>query len=150
MGLVDAVIAAGEYPAADVSQAAKKRYSELLSKHLAPELAEGLRKVGFPNVRPVRGGPGERAFQGGLGPKRVDVTYSDEQHGLILAVSIKSISVPPFGKNLKNRFADLCTEAITLHMRFPYSVVCALFAFPVAGELDLTTGRRFSTNITAI
>src|SRR5690606_3093110 len=104
-----------------------------------------LRSIGFPNVRPLPGGPGERAFQGGLGPKKVDVSYSDEQHGLLLAVSIKTICFPPFGKNLKNRFADLCTEAITLHMRFPYSVVCALFAFPEASDLDVTQGRTIST-----
>ena len=145
MSLLDAVSGAGFYPSADAIQAHKKRYSELLSAHLAPEIAEGLRAVGLPNVRPLRGGPGERAFQGGLGPKKVDVTYSDEQHGLMLAVSVKSISVPPFGKNLKNRFADLCTEAITLHMRFPYSVVCALFAFPVYADTDVTPGRPLST-----
>jgi len=80
-----------------------------------------------------------------LGPKKVDVTYADERHGLLLAVSIKSISVPPFGKNLKNRFADLCTEAITLHMRFPYSVVCGLFAFPMMADQDITRGRKTST-----
>ncbi len=145
MALQDAVIAAGTYPSPDASQASKKRYSELLSKHLATEVAEGLRRTGLPHVRPERGGPGERAFQGGLGPKKVDVTYSDEQHGLLLAVTIKSISSPPFGKNLKNRFADLCTEAITLHMRFPYSVICAAFAFPVAADMDVTPGRPIST-----
>jgi len=74
MALVDAVIAAGPYPLPAATQAAKKRYSELLSKHLAPEIAAGLRRAGLPNVRPQRGAPGERAFQGGLGPKKVDVT----------------------------------------------------------------------------
>lgn len=64
---------------------------------------------------------------------------------MLLAVSIKSISVPPFGKNLKNRFGDLCTEAITLHMRFPYSVVGALFAMPEDADRDITPGRRIST-----
>ena len=82
---------------------------------------------------------------GGLGPKKVDVSYSDEQHGLLLAVSIKTISFAPFGKNLKNRFGDLCTEAITLHMRFPYSVVCALFAFPSACDQDFKQPRSLST-----
>jgi hypothetical protein len=46
------------------------------------------------------GGAREKAFQGGLGPKRVDVSYADERHGLILAVSIKTITSEPFGKNL--------------------------------------------------
>ncbi|MBI2942061.1 MAG: hypothetical protein HYY04_16645 [Chloroflexi bacterium] len=145
MSLLDAVIATGSLPPDSVAQAQKKRYSEVLSSHLAVEVGDGLRAVGFPNVKPVRGGPGERAFQGGLGPKKVDVSYADEQHGLMLAVSIKSINFAPFGKNLKNRFADLCTEAITLHMRFPYAVVCALFVFPLAANEDVTPGRTLST-----
>lgn len=145
MSLKDAVAGAGLYPPPDATQSQKKRYSELLSKHLAPEVADGLRSIGLPNVRPLRGGSGEREFQGGLGPKKVDVNHADERNGLMLAVSIKSISVPPFGKNLKNRFADLCTEAITLHMRFPYSVICALFAFPMSADQDVTRGRPIST-----
>jgi hypothetical protein len=145
MSLVDAVIAVGARPPQTDSRADKKRYSELLSSHLALEVAEGLRDVGSPGVRPERGGAGERAFQGGLGPKKVDVTFSDERHGLLLAVSIKTINFAPFGKNLKNRFADLCTEAITLHMRFPYSVVCALFAFPCDADEDRPSGRGVST-----
>lgn len=145
MSLIDAIIATGPLPSEDVTQAQKKRYSEILSSHLAREVADGLRRVGFANVMPQREGPGEKAFQGGLGPKKVDVSYSDEQHGLLLAVSIKSINFPPFGKNLKNRFGDLLTEAITLHLRFPYSVVCMLFAFPVASSEDVTKARRIST-----
>jgi len=145
MSLVEAVVKAGPQPGAEASQAEKKRYSEILSSHLAQEVAEGLRAVGFANVKPSRGGPGERAFQGGLGPKKVDVSSADEQHGLLLAVSIKTITSAPFGKNLRNRFADLCTEAITLHMRFPYGVVCALFAFPAGADADVTKGRKTST-----
>jgi hypothetical protein len=145
MSLSDAVRAVGTLPGDGAERADKKRYSELLSKALAGEVAEGLRKAGFPDAKPHRGGPGEKEFQGGLGPKRVDVSYSDERHGLLLAVSIKSICVAPFGKNLKNRFSDLCTEAITLHLRFPYSVICALFAFPEASSLDHSEGRALST-----
>lgn len=145
MSLLDAVKAAGVLPGQHVSRAEKKRFSELLSAYLAQEVAEGLRGVGFPGVKPARGGPGEREFQGGLGPKKVDVSYSDARHGLLLAVSIKSINFPPFGKNLKNRFGDLCTEAITLHMRFPYSVVGALFAFPASCNADITPMRPIST-----
>lgn len=145
MSLRNAVGATGPLPPDTISQAQKKRYSEVLSSHLAQELAAGLRNVGFKNVRPLAGGPGERAFQGGLGPKKVDVSYSDEQHGLMLAVSIKSICFAPFGKNLKNRFGDLLTEAITLHLRFPYSVICMLFAFPIASNEDVTKLRSIST-----
>lgn len=145
MSLIDAVARVGTIPPGAAEQPDKKRYSELLSAHLATEVGAGLRAVGFPSVKPLRGGPGEKAFQGGLGPKKVDVSYADERHGLLLAVSIKTICFAPFGKNLKNRFSDLCTEAITLHMRFPYSVVCALFAFPTAADEDLTDIRLSST-----
>lgn len=145
VGLLDAVIAAGVIPAADARKEDKKRYSELLSHHLAQEVASGLRQIGFDAVKPLPDGPGERAFQGGLGPKKVDVSYADEQHGLLLAVSIKSITSAPYGKNLKNRFYDLCPEGITLHLRFPYSVVCALFCFPAAADEDVTLGRTVST-----
>lgn len=138
------MIAAGPIPEVSASRDDKKAYSERLSRRLAVEMAEGLRRIGFPRVKPERNGPQEKEFQGGLGPKKVDVAYSDEQHGLIFAVSIKTITATPFGKNLKNRFGDLCTEAITLHMRFPYSVVCALFAFPTTADQDHSTepGRR--------
>jgi hypothetical protein len=30
-------------------------------------------------------------------------------------------------------------------MRFPYSVICALFAMPEGADLDVTRGRRIST-----
>jgi len=145
MSLLDAVLAAGPIPSDTVPQPQKKRYSEVLSGRLALEVAAGLRAVGFRSTKPLPGGPGEKAFHGGLGPKKVDVSYADEQHGLLMAVSIKSINFPPFGKNLKNRFADLCTEAITLHMRFPYSVVCALFVFPVRADEDASDFRVLST-----
>jgi len=143
--LVDAVRAAGVIPSITASQASKKRYSEMLSAALAVEVADGLRAIDFPGVKPLRGGPGEKAFQGGLGPKKVDVSYADERHGLLLAVSVKTICFEPYGKNLKNRFGDLCTEAITLHMRFPYSVVCALFAMPDEADADTTPLRHIPT-----
>lgn len=134
MALVDAVISAGIIPGMDAQQSVKKRYSEVLSNALADQVAAGLRAVGFPSVKPDAQGGREKAFQGGLGPKKVDVSYADERNGLLLATSIKSICFAPFGKNLKNRFGDLCTEAITLHLRFPYSVVTALFAMPAEAD----------------
>ena len=145
MSLANAIVMTGPMPPNTVSRAEKKAYSEKLSRHLAYEVAAGLQSVGFYGSKPVRGGPGEKEFQGGLGPKKVDVSYADERHGLLLAVSIKTINFPQFAKNLPNRFSDLCTEAITLHMRFPYSVVCALFAFPVSADADTTPKRLVST-----
>lgn len=145
MSLLDAVVAAGQIPPLTASRPIKKRYSEVLSKHLAEEVAAGIRDLGLSSTKPFRGAPGEKEFQGGLGTKKVDVSYSDEQHGLHLAVSIKTINFPPWGKNLKNRFSDMCTEAITLHMRFPYAVVCGLFVMPEPADHDVSPGRPVST-----
>lgn len=145
MSLVEAIIATGPIPEPSVSQSEKKRYSEILSDKLARQVASGLREVGFSNVQPTSDGKSEKTFQGGLGPKRVDVSFSDDQNGLLLAVSIKSINFPKYGKNLKNRFGDLLTEAITLHLRFPFSVVCMLFAFPLGANSDLGPLGRLTT-----
>lgn len=145
MSLLDAVVATGPIPDDGAPQAEKKAFSERLSRNLAEQIAAGMRAVGFPDVKPFPGQPGEKEFQGGLGTKKVDVSYSDDQHGLIFAVSVKSICFAPFGKNLKNRFGDLCTEAIGLHMRFPYAAVCMLFAFPEAADRDNTARRTRTT-----
>jgi hypothetical protein len=148
MSLLDAVIATEVIPPSGqgkAEQKARRRYSEVLSKNLAQEVAHGLREIGFTGVKPLRGGPGEKAFQGGLGPKRVDVSFADERHGLLLAVSVKTITTEPYGKNLKNRFYDLCPEGITLHLRFPYSVVCGLFCLPNAANEDVSPARKVST-----
>jgi hypothetical protein len=145
MSLIDAIRTAGPIPADTATRDTKKAYAERLSKALAEEIAAGMREVGFSQTKPQRGQPGEKEFHGGLGSKKVDVSYSDERHGLIQAVSVKSICFPPFGKNLKNRFGDLCTEAITLHMRFPYASVCMFFAFPVTADEDKTERRTRST-----
>lgn len=145
MSLKDAIRAAGVIPVQTAPREIKKAYAESLSKALAEEIAAGMRDIGFTSTKPFRGQPGEKEFYGGLGSKKVDVSYSDERHGLIQAVSVKSICFSPFGKNLKNRFGDLCTEAITLHMRFPYASVCMFFAFPAAADGDRTERRTRST-----
>lgn len=146
MSLIDAIGKSGIQPIGkNFSQAQKKAYAEKVSYHLAREVAQSLRGVGFDNVHPALDGPGEKAFQGGLGPKKLDVTHSDERNGLLLAISIKTITAEPYGKNLTNRFADLCTESINMHMRFPYSVICALFAFPAPADTDITKIRKEST-----
>ena len=136
MSLGDAIKKTGPIPSNNASRNEKKRYSEVLSQNLAVVVAGELEKVGFKGIKPSSKEGKEKEFQGGLGPKKVDVSFSDERHGLKFAVSIKTINFPQFGRNLKNRFSDLYTEAITLHLRFPYSVICALFVFPFEADHD--------------
>lgn len=126
--------------------AVKKRYSEQMSAAVALAIAKELRERGLKGARPA--GPGEmdgsgaeRRMAGGIGAKKVDVTWATEEAGLLVAISIKSInfrdgSKGNFQKNLTNRRGDMLMEAVTLHRRFPYAVLGALFFFDRGAESD--------------
>jgi hypothetical protein len=128
-----AIRAAGRRPPETDTQANKKAYSERVSNSLAPAIAAELEGRGLRGTQPATSVAGkrrgsERRIAGGLGDKKVDVTYASEHAGLILAISLKTISwrdqkTKNFQKNLQNRKADLVFEVTTLHKRFPYSVV---------------------------
>ena len=84
---------------------------------------------------------------GGIGAKKVDVTWATEEAGLLLGISIKSINFRDkrtgnFQKNLTNRRGDMLFEAVTLHRRFPYAVLGGLFFLDKGAERDETTRRR--------
>lgn len=139
-------------PADAASQAEKKRYSERVSAAVALALADELRRRGLAGCRP--GGENEtgesgaeRRMAGGLGAKKVDVTWSTEAAGLLLAISVKTINFRDqrtgnFQKNLVNRRGDMLMEAVTLHRRFPYAVLCGLFFLDKDAARDGTPRRR--------
>ncbi len=139
-------------PADNVSASDKKRYSELMSNAVAVALAEELRQRGMKGTRPAPPGTlglsgAERRLAGGLGAKKVDVSWTTEESGLILALSVKTINFRDsqsgsFQKNLTNRRADLLMEATTLHRRFPYAVIGAFLFLDHHSEKDGTVRRR--------
>lgn len=145
-------------PPETAKQADKKRYSELVSQAIALALAGSLRERGLKEAKPgsaseLAGSGAERRMSGGLGAKKVDVTWSTEESGLLLAISVKSINfrdskTKNFQKNLMNRRGDLLMEAVTLHRRFPYAVLVALFFLDKDAEKD-GTGKRRSTFLNA-
>lgn len=81
-------------------------------------------------------------MSGGLGAKKVDVTWATEESGLMLALSVKTINFPPFQKNLTNRRGDMLYEAVTLHRRFPYAVLGGFFFFDFGAAQDRTETRN--------
>jgi hypothetical protein len=145
-------------PSDTASQPEKKRYSELVSEKVAQAIAEELRQRGLKDTRP--GSPGssirsgaERRMAGGIGAKKVDVTWATEESGLLLGISIKSINFRDkrtgnFQKNLTNRRGDMLMEAVTLHRRFPYAVLGGLFFLDKDAAKD-STDRRRSTFVNA-
>lgn len=138
---------------ADTAKAdAKKRYSELISQQVALAIGEELRLRGLKEARPsVQGDQGdsgaERRMSGGLGAKKVDVTWATETSGLLFAISVKTINfrdgkTKNFQKNLTNRRGDMLMEAVTLHRRFPYAVLAAFFFLDKDAATDGTKTRR--------
>jgi hypothetical protein len=96
----------------------------------------GLKKVGA-----------ERRMDGGLGAKKVDVTWATEESGLLLALSVKTINFKDqktanYQKNLTNRRNDLLFESTTLHRRFPYATLGGFFFLDVGARNDGTDNRR--------
>ena len=156
--LIAAIKAAGDKPPDTVAAPVKKAYSERLSNTIALALAEELRHRGMKGARPV--GPGElglsgaeRRLAGGIGAKKVDVTWATEESGLLFAASVKTImfrdgTTKNFQKNLTNRRGDILFESVTLHRRFPYSVLSAFLLLDHQAEHD-GTALRNSTFVNA-
>lgn len=150
--IIRAIRDAGPKPPDDAPQAEKNPWVGRLSNTLALAFAEELRQRGMTEARPA--GPGElglsgaeRRLAGGIGAKRVDVTWATEESGLLLACSVKTIMYRDaksgnFQKNLTNRRGDLTVEAVTLHRRFPYAVLSGWLFLDAQAEHDDTPRRR--------
>lgn len=153
-----ALRSAGDKPADNASAPTKKAYSEKISNVSALAIAEELRLRGLNDARPAPPGEldmsgAERRMAGGIGAKKVDVTWATPEAGLLLGISIKTINFRDkktrnFQKNLTNRRGDMLFEAVTLHRRFPYAVLGGLF-FLDQGAAEDETDRRRSTFLNA-
>ena len=145
-------------PLDTASRTAKQKYSQQVSEKAALAFAQELRQRGLAGTRPaLPGEPGlsgaERRMAGGIGAKRVDVTWATEESGLLLAISVKSINFRDqrsknFQKNLANRRGDMLFESVTLHRRFPYAVLGGFLFLDKDAEHD-GTGKRRSTFLNA-
>jgi hypothetical protein len=87
----------GPKPPSSAKQDIKRAYSEKVSRVVAVAVAAELRKRGLEGARPTEAGldeksGAERRMAGGIGAKKVDVTWSTEESGLLIAFSIKSIN----------------------------------------------------------
>lgn len=139
-------------PADSADRSAKQTYSSRMSTAIANSVAESLRQRGLTGTRPslpgVTGISGaERRMAGGIGDKRVDVTWATEQSGLLLGLSIKTINfrdlrAKNFQKNFTNRRGDMLFEAVTLHRRFPYAVLGGIMFLDRGAAEDGTASRR--------
>ena len=65
---------------------------------------------------------GEREVGGGLRSVRADVSEMTTRDGLTLAIEIKPVHLA-VGRAIWNRFGDVRTFAVNLHLKFPFAVV---------------------------
>ena len=81
-------------------QSTKKNFNQNVSDALAIALASEMRDRGMGGVLPLprdprtgHSGGTERRMAGGIGAKKVDVTWATDEAGLIAAISVKTHSL---------------------------------------------------------
>jgi hypothetical protein len=77
---------------------------------------------------------GEREVGGGLRSVKVDVSETSVTDGLRLAVEIKPVHLA-VGRAIWNRFGDVRTFAVNIHLKFPFAVVGGILTLPTTERL---------------
>lgn len=108
-------------------KAAQIRLSNALARALADELS-----VKLPHVK-GRLVTDEQKVAGGLRTANADVSESHQLDGLRLAVELKPINLA-VGRAIWNRFGDIRTFAVNIHLKFPFAVVGGVLVIPTYEE----------------
>jgi len=90
-------------------------------------------KLGVTNV-------GEHKLSGGLRSGNVDISETHKLDGIRVAIEIKPVNLA-VGRAIWNRFGDLRTFAVNLHLKFPFSVLGGVLVIPTWEE----TGSKAAT-----
>ena len=125
----------------------KKNYAERLSRRLAMLLADGLRES-FPNITPSVTGAGQESPTGSdTGVKKLDVKVWDDMLGLILSVSIKTLSFQDWDtkrtegravheERQAQRHGTARRSRRDPHRRQPFAVLIGLMFMPTGSTQD--------------
>lgn len=103
-------------------KAAQIRLSNALGRALVADL-----KARIPSLSDVV--IGERKVSGALRSVNADVSEIHSTDGLRLAVELKPVNLA-VGRAIWNRFGDIRTFAVNLHLKFPFCVVGGVLAIP--------------------
>ena len=109
-----------------VGASAGKSAQLRLSNGLARALVADLRVAGLALDSAVAG---ERTVGGGLRSVKADVSEITETDGLRLAVELKPVHLA-VGRAIWNRFGDIRTFAVNVHLKFPFAVVGGVLTLP--------------------
>jgi len=132
---VSAYVRQGSSLAASPKKAAQIRLSKALARSLADELA-----VRIPQLK-NRLVTEERKVAGGLRSVNADVSESHELDGLRLAVELKPINLA-VGRAIWNRFGDIRTFAVNIHLKFPFAVVGGVLVIPTYEETETKAAKK--------
>jgi len=108
-------------------KAGQIRLSNALGKAFATGLSNRL-------ARPLALTVGERRVAGALRPVNADVSEFHETDGLRLAVELKPVNLA-VGRAIWNRFGDIRTFAVNLHLKFPFCIVGGVLSIPTSEEV---------------
>lgn len=124
----DYCAAAAEYirGASRIGSAKRKAAQIRLSNGLSHATLASLRETGLSLIGAVAG---ERTVGGGLRSVKADVSEITETDGLKLAVEIKPVHLA-VGRAVWNRFGDIRTFAVNIHLKFPFAVVGGILTLP--------------------
>jgi hypothetical protein len=127
--LGDYATAAAEYVrvAHTLTESQKKIAQLALSHALARVLLDDLRTALGQPLRTAFAG--EKEVGGGLRNVKADVSEVTELDGLKLAVEIKPVHLA-VGRAIWNRFGDVRTFAVNIHLKYPFAVVGGVMTIP--------------------
>ena len=112
---------------ASVLGSAKSKAAQIrLSNALAVITLVDLRNAGLALPEAVAG---EREVGGGLRSVKADVSEMTSRDGLTLGIEIKPVHLA-VGRAIWNRFGDVRTFAVNLHLKFPFAVVGGILTLP--------------------
>lgn len=136
----DYVAAASEYylRAPQLNERAKKRAQIILSAGLARVLAADLRK----RIPSLKATSGETSVAGALRVAKADLSEFHRLDGLRLAVELKPVHLA-VGRAIWNRFGDIRTFAVNIHLKFPFAVVGGVLTVPT---LERKEGHELTTH----
>lgn len=130
----DYVLAASAYiqKQANLDKGRKKssqiRLGNILARALEGEMTSKIPKL---NGRLITQ---EQKVAGGLRTANADVSESHRLDGLRFAVELKPINLA-VGRAIWNRFGDIRTFAVNIHLKFPFAVVGGVLAIPTYEEV---------------
>lgn len=137
------LVAVGQYVASAgaLNQGQKKRAQLRGSLALGRTTRAALR-TRVPQMEDLR--VGEHEVAGALRTVLADVSDMHPLDGLRLAIEIKPVLLA-VGRAIWNRFGDVRTFAVNLHLKFPFAVVGGLMPIPTWEERTPGDGTRLDT-----